>query len=428
MNYSRQTYEILMKKFDPDNKNEKINEENSEINEPKISFRIGEGEGNKMLSEGELDINDDEDRDESIPNELENVIETEEDIFQEPFREISRIPDNKEKYFKCIIPDSVEAYQKNEHGIVSFLIYRTNDKGLAPFLEFCLYRYSDDDINLITFPQVFVQNESLSNVIDNYLNKNNLVSDINPSYKIIGKIIVDNLPVIVINLEDINIFSYQDSIEYSYVWSTTYEIINTRSIYGVPIHDKLTNCFINNSFLITLYDFNDNPIEVPEILYVGDKSEKILYESVVGLTKSSPLASLGPFYYLSTYENALRYSKDNNLLYGLDTKKKKKDSYQSGILRCAVFTGRMKIMMNRSIDIEKDEIGEDLSLMVTEQQNYDYLEKTKFMRDNVGYWARKYDSIYAGRVQLEDDTIYKKEPIFVVKYWSQQLALSWRLF
>jgi hypothetical protein len=54
-----------------------------------------------------------------------------------------------------------------------------------------------------------------------------------------------------------------------------------------------------------------------------------------------------------------------------------------------------------------------------------YESLTIRITDYDGIWTKDYDSVYLGRIELDDGTFYKESPLYVVKDFNQQYPLSY---
>ena len=118
---------------------------------------------------------------------------------------------------------------------------------------------------------------------------------------------------------------------------------------------------------------------------------------------------MGPYFYFSNYENTLE--KIN----------KKEGKY--GIIRCCLFLGNIKIPMN----FLEDETDESLFKKELIKQNNKHAILTWRISDHDGKWADLYDSVYLGRTMLDDGSLLKDTPQWVIKNHSQQYTLSYKI-
>ena len=112
------------------------------------------------------------------------------------------------------------------------------------------------------------------------------------------------------------------------------EIINYKSVYGFPIDDNIVDLFHNYENLTYLIDDERSHYPMPIIGYSKCDVKAIDFISTFGIQIENRF--LGNYYYFSDYENVLKKIDDN-------TKK-------VGLVRCVVFTDKMKIIYENDSD------------------------------------------------------------------------------
>jgi hypothetical protein len=300
---------------------------------------------------------------------------------------------------------------------ISVCLYRINTGGMLPFVEYMMYRYPKTLDRIILFPTYSCANRSIKTALNDF--KKKIIKDTSVSFSIQGCLRHDNMSFIFVQIPSTKTTTaVEDELSTQFIWATLSEIVNIRYIYGNPIHSSVTNLFCDNPSLTRLTTSNGDALENPVVLYDGARYEKIIYESVFGLAKATPYASLGPFYYLAPFEDALRYATKHprgSPSYG-------EKISTGGVLRCVVFIGKLKVMLNKPRDVPSS--YHDL-VALKGSKDEKYIHSVRYMRDNAGEWASKYDSVIAGRVPLKKGKLYRKEPIVAIRAWNQQLAVSW---
>jgi len=188
------------------------------------------------------------------------------------------------------------------------------------------------------------------------------------------------------------------------------EIMNTRKCFGYTISDAVISYFQANHQLVYLCDETGKKFEIPIVGYqvIVCNELKILY--TFGVKKSDDLSLLGPYYYFTDYENSIRKTKCHR-----DT--------AFGIVRFALFMGSMLVKLNYPMD----EI--DVSDIKMERLEDDSLERkyeclTMRVTDHAGKWAENYDSVFVGRVELDDGSFLRDSPFIVVKKHEQHIAID----
>lgn len=194
------------------------------------------------------------------------------------------------------------------------------------------------------------------------------------------------------------------------------EIVNWKKMLSFDISDTVVNLFLNNPQLIYLCKSGKN-IEVPIVAYSGEHKNAILLETVIGKRRELQLASLGPYYYFSTYGNAMRHA-----IWNSSSTTDKNDILDNtgrhtagGIVRYALFLGRHNMFLGRNTDLD------DTS---KNSKNFLHTPFIKF-RDSDGKWAKEYDSIGTVGMKLTNDGIVTIiRPKYIVKDYKQQVPIS----
>jgi hypothetical protein len=118
---------------------------------------------------------------------------------------------------------------------------------------------------------------------------------------------------------------------------------------------------------------------------------------------------MGPYFYFSNYVNTI------------EKIMKKEGKY--GIIRSGIFLGSMKVPMN----FLEDETDESLLKKELVKQNNKEAILTWRISDHDGEWSNIYDSVYLGRTMLDDGSLLKDTPIWVIKNHCQQYSLSYKI-
>ena len=323
---------------------------------------------------------------------------------------------------------------------INLCIYKVNNQSINPFLQYLLYKYPDENTeysDLLLFP--FFKVTSSENIIKECLDKANNIFD-NVQFKTPIQIrgYIENRNGVSIFME---VKIVEDELSYfkresKLWWVLMDEIINSRHVCNFPIHISVFDIFYDNAPLMYLFDKEENTYETPIASYYGDYYKMIAFIAVFGLKKASVYAPLGPFYYFGTYENAIRGAgwtmdykpleiddetlTDNNM--GRFTK--------GGIVRFAVFLGRMKALLNHPYDEEDDSDFTREKINVPENdkrvvEDSNFIKLSLKLRDVDGNWVKNYDSVYVGRTLLDNGQIYSYAPQWVCKNYEQQLPLSY---
>lgn len=181
------------------------------------------------------------------------------------------------------------------------------------------------------------------------------------------------------------------------------EIVNTNKVCNAPIHPNVTDFFVQNSCMLYLYDKQNNAYETPVVAFVGKSTRsKLEFTHMFGESPKDRTAMLGPYFYFTSYQHA---------------------RLEGGVVRFALFVGKTKIIENMPNDPPDDSLTKQMRL---KDSTLDQAKETLLMRvtDYDGKWAKEYDSVYLGNIELDDGTYMKHAPLLVVKDYHQQCPLS----
>jgi len=244
--------------------------------------------------------------------------------------------------------------------------YQVNISGLMPFLQFFMQKCGDD----IKFP-------SFLNIDMDFMTKCETLLDVTffchkkeMSQKYIYK---------GIKKEGDSIYVFFDCSEYAIdivhlhrnndMWLIAMdEIINNKHVCNFAIDLETMDFFQRNEAFAYICDKDGDPYEIPTVVYAGCKGSDLDLTAIFGLSISDE-KSLGPHFYFTNYQNAIRQG-------GWCGEK-------GGLLRFALFMGITKFP--------------------TELPDYD--------------WINDYDSAYIGNMLTDS-------PYWVVKNHSQQITLT----
>ena len=295
---------------------------------------------------------------------------------------------------------------------IKLVIYQINNFNTLPFLSYLLYKYNEteDSEEHLTLPELETDNIKIksknivNSIFENYNEK--------PKYR--GYKIFKN--------EFYLFFEYsptkEDIIENlkrdnRWFWTVVYELINIKKVLNFPINRQTVDFFLNNFDITNIYlKDNLNTYETPIIAYHGSHYKKINFISILGISRASPNASLGPFYYFAPYDNAVRYAmfspNNKHTTVGNETITIDDEGRyeKGGLVRFVIFTGKTKIF-----DEEEDFIKKSVI--------------TK-LKEAIINWSENYNSCFTGLynkiIDKKPITIYSK---FVVKQYEQQKPLSY---
>lgn len=274
------------------------------------------------------------------------------------------------------------------------------DGGLYPFLQYLLIK--DPETNVISFPTfpysgpdvpIYESKIILCEYIHNYnLNIDKCMESIDYKGFIQNE---ESLYLFFdISLCNTNIF---DIFKTNVLWFAIMdEIINPRSICSFEINAQVSNFFLKNDRLIFLQNENDVNYESPIVAYSGTSNSKLTFTYTFGETKT-PDSFMGPYYYFTDYENVI-----NNKGYRITSLLNKEvESQQFGIIRFAIFLKKTFVPLRFT----------DISYNSQHQDDDD--------------WTKTHDSVFIGKLKLEDGNYIQNYPIWILKDYAQQYSLSY---
>ena len=307
---------------------------------------------------------------------------------------------------------------------INLCIYRVNTNGNKPFLEFLLYKYPDKGkiSNLFTFPNFkYDKNDSLIKQTNKYID---VMFDDVTRYKGF-KLDKTHCTLFYQRYFDKQINIPKLTLDNTWWWVSSCEIFNYKKVLYFDIHRSVVDLFERNPEIMFLYN-NKTAIEVPLILYNGSHYKSITFMTVFGIKKGSIYASMGPFYYFSTFVKAMRYAcysyflekyttSDGEVLTTNDYGKYNK----GGIVRFAIFPGKTKVFM--------EDDPPDTSAISLNSDKLAKWARNLSLRDSDGKWSKEYSCAYVGEYTVTDDSNNKitRSPFWTLKNYEQQTPLSY---
>ena len=210
------------------------------------------------------------------------------------------------------------------------------------------------------------------------------------------------------------------------------EIINKKNVCNIEINEAVREFFINNTEFIFFKDENQKQIEIPSVVYSGTHDKSLYFNYIFGNTPSDNNSILGSGYYFTDFDNAIRqggWSPDYNVQYKygeLVTENDKGKYIKGGIIRYALFLGLNLIKLNYPNDtIDESEIKKNRLSINNPTNDYEYEKMTMRISDHDGLWKEKYDSVFLGKLELDNGELLKNTPIYLCKDYYNHVPLSW---
>ena len=379
--------------------------------------------------------------------------------------------DNDKSYYyqaiECLNSDINTIYKNCQDGArIHLCMYNVNTTAKHPFLEFYLIKNRHDDFypDILCFPSFFYYNEmnidisteslkifkmlfiDVANIKFNgyLLEETNNLSDLYLFYEY--KNVVEETPPPTTDNAIGNGEMYRNDILWKVVID---EIVNSRLVCNFPINDIVTYFFLRNPQFMFLYKYNNNEnniiYETPTAVYHGVNESMLYFKYIFGIPKTNYDDIMGPFYYFTNYKNAVKmsiYSYKNkynntpnsdgdtttnssqpispNVLSNILGSTFMNTDKKIGIIRSVIFLGVNKVPMNYPED-EVDESYHSSILSSIDNEN----AQTNRIFDHNGSWTEKYDSVYVGKLLLDNGKFISGTPLWVVKDYNQQTSLSY---
>jgi len=290
--------------------------------------------------------------------------------------------------------------------------YRVNNNGTYPFLNFLLK--NDFDTKELLFP--FIEFNEISSDIISKISKKmnsifyNVILDDNHKYK--GSYYYKNNIYLFFDFTNFKLI-INNIHKNSIIWSILVdEIINKNNVCGIKINSQVVNFFNENIDFTILKDESEKIIEMPSVVYIGKEISKLNFTYIFGASKPDNNLLFGSYYYFTNFKNAIKQGGWSEI-----TNEK---NVNGGIIRFALFMGSTKVILNKLSDpIDDSEIKRQLT------HNNLYENLTSRITDYDGKWAKKYDSVYVGDIELDNGVKMSNTPIYVVKNYEQHIPLSY---
>lgn len=298
----------------------------------------------------------------------------------------------------------------SSYSQIILCVYTINTSGKYPFLQYLLV---NNGFNILSLPSLPIYNEfkkeNLSSYSKVYLSG---VLQVENFTSFDETIVLDGFYEYEENLYlFFDITKYDLSLDEYHTTSVARmalidEITNHRHLSNITISPYTAHFFSKNSAINFICDKNNKPYEIPIVGYVGKQTiEKMNFTYIFGETARNKSAPFGPYYYFTDYSNAISQEGTR------------------GIVRFALFIGNTKYIQNSPNDpideslIKKERIN-DKNL----DQKYEIL--TLRITDHDGLWANTYDTLYLGKVELDDGNFIEDYPVIVIKEYCQQVTLT----
>lgn len=330
---------------------------------------------------------------------------------------------------------ALESLEKNELNVpkntnVYICAYSINKNGKFPFLGFVMKKYPNyffEDI--LTFPCfTYLGGKDILDECNSKMDEMIGLYDEKKKYNYSGYL-----------FEEENLYVFYDVTAYEIQLQELYrddpmwiviadEILNHNHVCNFPIHPQVTNFFLKHVDFCMLYDEDENLIEIPVVCYNGVHESKLKFAGIFGTPKDENEGIVGPYYYFTSYNKSFErggWSKSKSVEFRNEKKITEDENgkyTKGGIVRFAIFMGDTHVALNYPNDDTDDS---DLKKQILKENNSSIERQTTRITDYDGKWADTHDSIYIGKLELDDGRILKDAPFWVVKDYNQQVPISY---
>lgn len=387
----------------------------------------------KRLGERTIKLESRTSTDEVKPKPL-DIIDDVVDIVDKPVDEGKKIEfidmehEYKYRINECVKTNYADITTIEGKTKINICIYRINNSGKIPFLQYLLYKYPPSkkpSSELLTFP-FRIYNSKKGSVLDRA----------NKYAKIFGKKELEPDGFLLYNKNIFmfyNIGNIVNSIDEKerndeWWWGLITEIVNFKKIMNFEIYYSVFSIFLHNPLLIHLYTLDDKKIETPMVGFHGTNKFNVSLIKSYGLLPSSVNGMFGPYYYFGPFRKAVRYAGWNSSykLQSIDgkpiTNKEGRYIDNGSIIRFAIFLGKMRVFLNHPND------NDDKTDIVIDKMKYiknrTYQKSMLKVHDHRGTWTTQYDSAYLGRVKLNTGRYSLSNPEYILKNSDQQMVLT----
>ena len=294
---------------------------------------------------------------------------------------LHNIPEPDKLDYKYDISSALQGVKTVRDTTVSLCMYRVNESGKDPFVEYLMYRYPKKHDSLIIFPVCSCAARTVAKSVAQFKKDN--FADQSIPVRIHGHIRHQNTPFVFAELPTVSDAApMEDKQDAQLIWVVVSEIVNYKHVYGDPIHSSATTLFLDNPALCTLSTRTDHAPYTPLTYsmsatslrkycmraYSGWRSRRrtqVLVHSIIWAPTRTRL----------TTPRATGYSGPKR---GANLRGRHRLA-GSGILRFVIFSGRTKVMRNKPRRIAPGDRG-----MHWDAEHERYADSVRYMRDNAG--------------------------------------------
>jgi hypothetical protein len=210
------------------------------------------------------------------------------------------------------------------------------------------------------------------------------------------------------------------------------EIVNKQSVCNIPISEEVVDFYMNNNEFIYFKNSKEELIEIPSVVYTGIHDKSLHFNFTFGNSATDNNGILSSGFYFTNYTHAFRqggWSLDYKPEFKYGEKNTEDDNgkySKGGIIRYALFLDKNLVKQNLPNDsIDESDIKKVKLHDAKNNDDYHYEKMTLRISDHDGLWKQNYDSVYLGKIELDNGDICKNANTYVIKDYYNHTPLSY---
>jgi len=346
-----------------------------------------------------------------------------------------------------LLKSDIEKYMDTygyETGTINICIYQINVSGKTPFIQYILQKYNSQhkkQPDVIKFPTFnYVKGMDIMSYCQSILDmtficySENMKEENKGTYMYKGFTNNNNQFQLFFDCSLYNIDVHKLYRENDLYLTLMDEIVNHQSICNFKIDEEVVDFFMNHPNFVYLVDADEYYIETPIVVYAGCNYNHLEFSSIFGISTSKPESLMGPYYYFTDYQNAIKaggwVNKEiQNKLKKSTQKMVEYDEHgrfmKGGLIRFAIFPGNTKVTTNcLENSTDKSQITQNMLELDSSTMEYKNARNAIRFSDRDALWTQKYDSVYVGPMGLDNGETYQEAPLWVLKDYEQQIPLT----
>jgi len=333
--------------------------------------------------------------------------------------------------------DEFENFKTYNKDVEIVLVpFKINISGKLPFNTIMLFNDYKDQLDFFSISNICgsIENKDmliscvqcyLYSMFVSYKNNNVIQSDFNEFIATIefkGLYFFQEKLYLFIDLTKLSINISLVNKDELYWFALIDEIVNKKEICNIHIHNDVTDFFLQNNEFIFFQNEKKEQIEIPTVVYNGKQENKLFFNYIFGNVPLDNNAILGSGYYFTDYNNAIKQICE---LLNMKTEINEWKNIPVGIIRYTLFLSNNLLKLNYPNDSNDESEIKRIKLNNETNTNYNYEKMTLRISDYDGTWKEKYDSVFLGKIELDNGEELKNTPMYVCKDYYSHVPLSY---